>query len=165
MKKSKFQQYFHCFVFGILIPCAFWFSYWQNIVKIPISAAFRGEALISMWIPKGAVLIRGRHLFEALRLLEEIRYFDKYQTTTWNFNHYIENKKTITKIPSSYDFTEFISKQAIKLTHILKVNFEWKFETVSAKSVLCILKIYNYKLPVFRTNFLKLKFWKFLSNF
>ena len=27
-----------------------------------------------MWMPKGAALIRGRHLFEALRLLEEIRY-------------------------------------------------------------------------------------------
>ena len=26
------------------------------------------------------------------------------------------------------------------------------------------LKINNYKLPVFRTNFLKLKFWKFISN-
>ena len=33
-----------------------------------------GEALISMWIPKGAALIRGRLLFEARRLLEEIRY-------------------------------------------------------------------------------------------
>ena len=30
-----------------------------------------------MWIPKGAALIRGRHLFEARRLLEEIRYFDQ----------------------------------------------------------------------------------------
>ena len=28
----------------------------------------------SMWIPKGAALIRGRHLFEARRLLEEIRH-------------------------------------------------------------------------------------------
>ena len=27
-----------------------------------------------MWILKGAALIRGRRLFEALRLLEEIRY-------------------------------------------------------------------------------------------
>ena len=27
-----------------------------------------------MWIPKGAALIRGRDLFEARRLLEEIRY-------------------------------------------------------------------------------------------
>ena len=27
-----------------------------------------------MWIPKGVALIRGRDLFEAWRLLEEIRY-------------------------------------------------------------------------------------------
>ena len=32
-----------------------------------------GTALISMRIPKGAALIRGQHLFEARRLLEEIR--------------------------------------------------------------------------------------------
>ena len=45
------------------------------------------------------------------------------------------------------------------------VNFEWRFESLPVKSVLCILQIYtNYKLPVFRTNFLKLKFWKLLSN-
>ena len=29
-----------------------------------------------MWIPKGAALTRGRRLFEARRLLEEIRYLD-----------------------------------------------------------------------------------------
>ena len=50
------------------------------MVTIPISAAFigaaliRGEALIFMWIPKGAAFIRGRCLFEAWRLLEEIWY-------------------------------------------------------------------------------------------
>ena len=32
------------------------------------------EALISMWIPKGAGLIRGWFLFEVRGLLEEIRY-------------------------------------------------------------------------------------------
>ena len=42
MRKSEFQQYFHCFIvcilfpYGILVPCAFWFSYQQNIVIIPI---------------------------------------------------------------------------------------------------------------------------------
>ena len=73
--------------------------------------------------------------------------------------------KTIIKIQVlTPDFTEIISKQAINLIHILKVNFEWKFESIPVKSVLCILKIYaNNKLPVFRTN-LKLKFWKLLSN-
>ena len=35
-----------------------------------------------MWIPKGAALIRIRHLFEARRLLEEIRCLD--QNRPWN---------------------------------------------------------------------------------
>ena len=48
------------------------------MVTILIRPAFlgavliRGEALISMWIPKDAALIRGQRLFEARRLLEEI---------------------------------------------------------------------------------------------
>ena len=36
-------------------------------------ALIRGEVLISMWIPKGDALIRGRRLFEVKCLLEEIR--------------------------------------------------------------------------------------------
>ena len=48
---------------------------------------------------------------------------------------------------------------------ILKVNFEWKFESFPVKSVLCILKIFtNHKLPLIGINSLKLKFWKFISN-
>ena len=64
MKKSKYQQYFYCFIFCLLISYAFWFSYQQNIVTVLISAGFggealiRGEALISMWIPEGEALIR-----------------------------------------------------------------------------------------------------------
>ena len=38
------------------------------------AALIGGEPLISMWIPKGAALIRGQRLFEASCLLEEIRY-------------------------------------------------------------------------------------------
>ena len=34
----------------------------------------RGEALVSMWIPKGAVLVRGQCLFEFWRVLEKIHY-------------------------------------------------------------------------------------------
>ena len=34
----------------------------------------RDETLISMWIPKGAALIRGWRLSEARRLLEEMQY-------------------------------------------------------------------------------------------
>ena len=37
------------------------------------AALIRGEALFSMWIPKGEALIRGQRLFETWRLLEEIR--------------------------------------------------------------------------------------------
>ena len=48
------------------------------MVTTVISATFRGvglirgEALISMWIPRGAAHIRGWHLFETQHLLEEI---------------------------------------------------------------------------------------------
>ena len=42
MKKSKYYQYFHCFIVCILGPYAFWFSFQQNIVTILISAVFRG---------------------------------------------------------------------------------------------------------------------------
>ena len=41
-EKSKHQQYFHCFIVSLLVICAFWFSYQQNIVIILISTAFRG---------------------------------------------------------------------------------------------------------------------------
>ena len=84
-KKSKYQQYFHCFIVYVLFSYLFWFSYQWNMVTVLISAEFRGvalikwgvyqrEALISKWIPKGAALIRGRRLFETRHLLEEIRY-------------------------------------------------------------------------------------------
>ena len=58
MKKSKHQQYFHCFIVCVLVPYAFWFSYQQNTVTILISPAFRNVALI-----------RGRRLFEASALI------------------------------------------------------------------------------------------------
>ena len=38
------------------------------------AALIRGEALISMWIPKGAAIITGRRLFKARPSLEEIWY-------------------------------------------------------------------------------------------
>ena len=55
------------------------------MVTILISAAFREaalireghllerEAIISMWAPKSAALIRGQRLFEAWRFIEKIR--------------------------------------------------------------------------------------------
>ena len=43
-------------------------------VLIRSAALIRGEALISMWAPKRAALIRGWRLFEARRLLEKIWY-------------------------------------------------------------------------------------------
>ena len=49
MKKSKYQQYFHCFIFFILV----------SYVTILICAAFEGAALV-----RGEALIRARHLFQ-----------------------------------------------------------------------------------------------------
>ena len=79
MKKSKYQQYFHCFIVCIPGPCAYWFSFQQNIAAALISAIFRDAALI-----RGDVFIRGRRLFqcgypkvrsllESRHILEEIR--------------------------------------------------------------------------------------------
>ena len=56
-----------------------------------------------------------------------------------------------------------------KFCHFLFLNLvfneSWLKLCITVKSVIFILKIYtNYKLPMFRTNFLKLKFWKSLSN-
>ena len=65
MKKSKYQQYFYSFI--VCISSAF-----------RCAALIRGEALISMWIPKGAAFIRGRRLFEARSLLGKIRW-SRYQ--------------------------------------------------------------------------------------
>ena len=84
MKKSKYQQYFHCFTACTLDPYAFWFSLQLNIVTALISEIFRGatliriEVLISMWIPRGVALIRWRPSFGVRRLLEEIQYFHSY---------------------------------------------------------------------------------------
>ena len=58
MKKSKYQQYCHCFIVCILVPYASWFSYQLNMVTILISAAFIGAAFI-----RGEASIRGRRLF------------------------------------------------------------------------------------------------------
>ena len=76
MKKSKYQQYFHCFMAFRVGPCAFWFSFLQIIVTILISAVFRDaalirrEMLISMYIPGGTALIRGRCSFHARQLCQ-----------------------------------------------------------------------------------------------
>ena len=75
MKKSKYQQYFHCFIVCILGPYAFWFSFQQNIVTILISAVLGSGAFI-----RGETLIRGRCLFQCgypnmRRLLERGTYF------------------------------------------------------------------------------------------
>ena len=59
MKKSKYQQYFHCFIVCIISPNVFWFSFYQNIVTILISTVYRGATLI-----RGEALIIGRRLFQ-----------------------------------------------------------------------------------------------------
>ena len=59
MKKSKYQQYSHCFIICILVPYGSWFSYEWNMVTLLKRAAFVGVALT-----RGEVLIKGRHLFQ-----------------------------------------------------------------------------------------------------
>ena len=85
--------YFVCFIFGILL----FFDYFCNdfivdlftenkeIVIIIIIIFIRGEALISMWIPKGTALIRGRCLFETRRFLKEIWYWFLINVAFLNF--------------------------------------------------------------------------------
>ena len=72
MKKSKCQQYFHCFTVCILVLYAFQFSYQQNIVTILNSAAFRGAALIRARRLFQCGYPKVRPLFETRCLLEEI---------------------------------------------------------------------------------------------
>ena len=78
MKKSKYQQYFHCLLFAYYFHMHFGLASSSNYIVI--DTVFRGvalirrEVLISMWTPKGTVLIRGQRLFEAQCLLEEIQY-------------------------------------------------------------------------------------------
>ena len=82
MKKYKFQQYF-CFIVSVIGLYAFWFSFSENVVTLLISTTtlntglIKGDPLISMWIPKGVLLIRRWRLFEAQCLLEEIRYLKR----------------------------------------------------------------------------------------
>ena len=79
MRKSKYQQYFHCFIFGVLVPYALWFSYIQR------GGTYQREAFILIWMPKGAALIRGQCLFEARRLLEEIRCLSFFHQSYFSF--------------------------------------------------------------------------------
>ena len=48
------------------------------------------------------------------------------------------NNRKIVKFTWRF-FIEIISKEAIKIAHILKVPFKLKFESIPAKSVICIL--------------------------
>ena len=50
------------------------------------AALIREEAFISMWILKRATLIRGRRLFGARRLLEEIQYWLRLGFMIKSFN-------------------------------------------------------------------------------
>ena len=107
MKKSNYQQYFHCFIVCILIPYAFQFTYQQNIVTFLISATFRGAALI-----RGRCLFqcgypKMQRLFETQCLLEEIRYCTLTQKTR-NLNileistmFKMESRKQVVSVPTS----------------------------------------------------------------
>ena len=47
IRKSKYQKYFNCFIVWIAVPCAFWFSFQQNIVTILKSAVFRRHHVVA----------------------------------------------------------------------------------------------------------------------
>ena len=66
-------------------PQAFWFSCKQNVVIILIRAAFRGATFIRWRGLFQCGYPKVRHLFEAWRLLEEIRYFHKINFTQCYF--------------------------------------------------------------------------------
>ena len=77
MKKSKYQQCFHCFIVYILVHIHFGLVFSRNIVSTLISVVFRAAALI-----RGEVLIRGKRLIQwrypkVRRLLEEIQYLKR----------------------------------------------------------------------------------------
>ena len=68
-KKTKFQQYFHCFIICILVPypvslATVEYANYLISAAFEVAALVRAEALISTWIPQGATLIRGRYLFQ-----------------------------------------------------------------------------------------------------
>ena len=78
MKKSKYQQYFHCLHTSsicILVYLLVEYSNYSNKCRIQRCGTYQREALISIRISKYAGLIRGQHLFEARWLLEEIQRF------------------------------------------------------------------------------------------
>ena len=54
----------------MLVLYAFWFSYKWNVTTVLVITMSRGVALISMWIPKGMLLITGQCLYEVWHLLE-----------------------------------------------------------------------------------------------
>ena len=63
-----------------------------------------------MWTPKGAALIRGRRLFEARRLLEEIWFGLVGSVTTWygrgsQFKEVCDTTPSWKKVKKSHEFT------------------------------------------------------------
>ena len=80
MKKSKYQQYFHCFIACILVPYASWLSYQWNMVTILISVAVIGAALVRGRRLFQCTYPKVRRLFEAQHLSQEIRYLTCLKT-------------------------------------------------------------------------------------
>ena len=64
MKKTKYQHYFHCFIVCMLVPYAFYFV---------ILVEYGNYFMVTMWRLFQRGYQKVRHLFEARRLLEEIR--------------------------------------------------------------------------------------------
>ena len=86
------------------------------------AALIRGEVLISMWIPKGAVLIRGWDLFQARRLLEETRYPPIFLVWTIRWNNYLRKNRRKNRNP--YILSDFQVKLVLHLKNaILNTRF------------------------------------------
>ena len=125
------------------------------------------KSLVGLWVKN--------FTFSILSLLSEIspklflRLF--FELCTIVFRADIGNNRKIVNFKYSCFYARPVKVVRVDNTirHYFKKQIKGKFWMkiwiYSIKSVLCILKIHaNYKLPLSRTKFLKLKFWKLLSN-
>ena len=81
----------------------------------------------------------------------------------------VVSEKNVIRNNHFYNFIKFTMLQQNNDTYF-KAKCRIRFEFIPAKSVFWILKVYtNYKLPVFRANFFKIKILEIakqlLSNF
>ena len=95
-----------------------------------------GTALISMRIPKGAALIRGQRLFEARRLLDEIRYLFIYLFIYLFFICLFINLTGEKKVNSELNCPS-INQLREKMKYYRIVNNSSSFEYIHLNAKLC----------------------------